>query len=129
VDMDIDDHMAPEKLAFFRKLLQERLQALLAEAGAEIRDLTDEKESLADVIDIASMESNREFTLRLRDRERSLIHKIQQALSRIDSGEYGECLTCGEPISEKRLIARPVAQQCIDCKTEAEQLERRSRLF
>ena len=128
MDLDIDERMAPERLEFFRKLLQERLQALIAEAGAEIRDLTDEKESLADVIDIASMESNREFTLRLRDRERSLIRKIQQALARIDTGEYGQCLTCGEPITEKRLIARPVALQCIDCKTEAEQLERRSRL-
>ncbi len=121
--------MDQQKLEFFRKLLQERLQALLAEAGAEIRDLTDDKEALADVIDIASMESNREFTLRLRDRERTLIHKIQQALARIDTGEYGECVTCGEPISEKRLIARPVATQCIDCKTEAEQLERRRRSF
>ena len=121
--------MDQEKLQFFRKLLQERLNALLAEAGAEIRELTDDKEALADVIDIAAMESNREFTLRLRDRERALIHKIQAALDRIESGEYGECITCGEVITEKRLIARPMATQCIDCKTEAEQLERRSRVF
>ena len=121
--------MEPEKLEFFRKLLRERLAALLAEAGAEIRDLTGDKEALADVIDIASMESNREFTLRLRDRERFLIRKIRSGLERIDNGEYGFCVTCGEEIAEKRLLARPLATQCIDCKTEAEQLERRSRRF
>jgi len=121
--------MEPEKLEFFRKLLMERLQALLEDAGATIGDLTDDKERLADDIDLASMESNRDFQLRIRDRERTLIHKIQQALQRIEDGEYGVCQHCGEEISERRLIARPVATHCIDCKTEAEQLERRSRDF
>ena len=73
------------------------------------------------------MESNREFTLRIRERERSLIFKIKSALEQVDSGEYGYCVTCGELIGEKRLMARPVATLCIDCKTEAEQLERGSR--
>lgn len=121
--------MEKDRLEFFRKLLMERLQALLEEAGATIGDLTDDKERLADDIDLASMESNRDFQLRIRDRERTLIHKIRQALQRIDEGEYGVCVACGEDISEKRLIARPVATHCIDCKTEAEQLERRSREF
>jgi DnaK suppressor protein len=121
--------MEKDKLEFFRKLLMERLQALLSEAGATIGDLTDDKEHLADDIDLASMESNRDFQLRIRDRERTLIHKIQGALQRIDEGEYGICAACGSEISEKRLLARPVATHCIDCKTEAEQLERRSRTF
>ena len=119
--------MDKERLDFFRNLLQERLRALLSEAGATLGDLTDEKENLADAIDLASMESNRDFQLRIRDRERVLIHKIKEALVRIDDGEYGTCQACGEPISEKRLIARPVATHCIDCKTELEQLERSSR--
>ena len=118
--------MDPEKLEFFRGLLKDRLAALLAEAGAELRDLTDFKENVADDIDFAAMESTREFTLRLRDRERILIRKIQEALRRIDEGEYGICENCGADISEKRLMARPVATWCIDCKTEAERLERRS---
>ncbi len=118
--------MEPEKLEQFRALLTERLQNLLEEAGAELRDLTDEQENLADSLDFASMESSREFNLRLRDRERILIRKIQEALRRIDTGEYGICENCGEEIGEKRLMARPVATWCIDCKTEAEQLERRS---
>lgn len=121
--------MDNEKRVFFRKLLTERLEALLAEAGATIGDLTSDKEHLADDIDLASMESNRDFQLRIRDRERALIHKIRDAIRRVDSGEYGICVACGSEISERRLIARPVASHCIDCKTEAEQLERRSRKF
>ncbi len=122
--------MDAEKLDYFRKLLRERLEALLNEAGATLGDLTDtDKENLADALDIASMESNRDFQLRIRDRERVLIRKIQEALTRIEEGEYGYCIACGNEISQKRLIARPVATHCIDCKTEAEQLERRSRSF
>jgi len=118
--------MESEKQEFFRGLLKERLAALLAEAGAELRELTAEKERVADDIDFAAMESTREFTLRLRDRERILIRKIQKALKRIDEGEYGICDNCGDDITDKRLMARPVATWCIDCKTEAERLERRS---
>lgn len=121
--------MEPERVEFFRKLLGERLGALLKEAGATLGDLTDDKENPADALDLASMESNRDFQLRIRDRERVLIRKIKEALQRIEDGEYGVCVSCGEEISEKRLIARPVATHCIDCKTEAEQLERRSRSF
>ena len=121
--------MEPDRVEFFRKLLEERMNALLREAGATLGDLTDDKENPADPLDLASMESNRDFQLRVRDRERVLIRKIKEALQRIDDGEYGVCVSCGEEISEKRLIARPVATHCIDCKTEAEQLERRSRSF
>lgn len=119
--------MERDRLDFFKTLLQERLRALLTEAGATLGDLTDEKENLADAIDLASMESNRDFQLRIRDRERVLIHKIKEALQRIEDGDYGICVACGNEISEKRLIARPVATHCIDCKTELEQLERSSR--
>ncbi len=121
--------MEKVKLEFFRKLLADRLESLLAEAGATIGDLTDDKEHLADDLDLATMESNRDFQLRIRDRERALIHKIRDAIRRIDEGDYGICMNCGAEISERRLIARPVATHCIDCKTEAEQLERRSRSF
>ena len=119
--------MTPERLEFFRNLLNERLRALLTEAGSTVTNLTGDKENLADPIDLASMESNRDFQLRIRDRERVLIHKIKEAITRIDDGDYGVCVACGEEISEKRLMARPVATHCIDCKTELEQLERSSR--
>lgn len=119
--------MEKDKLDFFRKLLNERLHTLLSEAGATLGDLTVEKENLADALDIASMESNRDFQLRIRDRERVLIHKIKEAIERIEAGSYGICVACGTDISEKRLMARPVATHCIDCKTELEQLERSTR--
>ena len=126
----VDEYkMEAERLDFFKNLLQERLERLLQEAGETLGDLTDDKESLADALDIATMESNRDFQLRIRDRERVYIRKIQQALQQIDDGEYGYCTICGEEIGEQRLIARIVATHCIDCKTEAEQLERRSRSY
>ena len=121
--------METERLEFFRGILQERLERLLQEAGETLGDLTEDKEALADALDIATMEANRDFHLRIRDRERVYIRKIQQALQQIDEGEYGYCTVCGEEIGEQRLIARIVATHCIDCKTEAEQLERRSRSY
>ena len=117
--------MEEERVQFFQNLLEERLNALLKTAGSNIGNLTSEREQSADTIDIASMESNRDFKLRLADRERRLVHKLRQALRRLQDDEYGVCVACGEDISEKRLLARPVATHCIDCKTEAEQLERR----
>jgi DnaK suppressor protein len=86
--------------------------------------MVSEKENLPDSIDLASHESDRDFSLRMRDRERKLMYKIRQALAKIDEGDYGECEVCGEDISEGRLMARPVTSHCIDCKTEAEQQER-----
>lgn len=121
--------MEQERLDFFRKLLRERLEVLMRDAGQNIGHLVDERESVADEIDIASMESNRDFSLRLQDRDRRLVHKVQEALQRIEDGTYGVCVACGEDIDERRLMARPVATHCIDCKTEAEQLEPRRRAF
>lgn len=121
--------MEQDRLEFFRTLLQDRLKALLEGAGATIGNLTEEREALTDTIDIASMESNRDFTLRLQDRERRLVVKIREALKNVDEGDYGICNACGEDIAERRLMARPVATHCIDCKTEAEQMERKRRAF
>ena len=116
--------MKPDRLEYFRNLLNERLDALLREAELGVGKLVSEKENLPDSIDLASSESDRDFTLRMRDRERKLIYKIREAVKRIEEGEYGECVVCGEEISEGRLLARPVTTHCIDCKTEAEQQER-----
>ncbi len=70
------------------------------------------------------MESDRNFELRIRDRERRLIGKIRDALLRIDDGTFGECESCEETIGMARLKARPVTTLCIDCKTEQERQER-----
>jgi DnaK suppressor protein len=70
------------------------------------------------------LESDRNFLLRIKDRERKLIMKVKEALDRIDDGTFGICESCGRPISEKRLMARPVTTLCIECKTETEDQER-----
>ena len=84
----------------------------------------DEPTSFPDPTDQASMETDRNFDLRIKDRERRLIHKLDQALNRIKEQEFGLCDVCGGDISLKRLQARPVTTLCIDCKTEQEQEER-----
>jgi DnaK suppressor protein len=116
--------MTTDKREFFRKLLNERLEALIEEANRSVGDLTEQKLNLPDAIDLATEESNRDFSIRLKDRERKLIYKIRKALQRLESGDYGICEVCGEDIAQKRLIARPVTTHCIDCKTEAETQER-----
>lgn len=116
--------MEPERVEFFRELLQGRLDVLLDEARATVNDLAEGDVNYADPTDRAAAESDRSFLLRIRDRERKLILKIREALERVEDGTFGLCETCGDEIGEKRLEARPVTTQCIDCKTEAEKKER-----
>jgi DnaK suppressor protein len=70
------------------------------------------------------LESDRNFELRIRDRERRLIGKIREALDRIEAGDFGECEDCGDQIGDARLKARPVTTLCIECKTEQERQEK-----
>jgi DnaK suppressor protein len=113
---------------FFRKLLNERLRELLGEAERTVGGMTDDaKENFPDPTDRASLEADRNFLLRIRDRERKLIVKIQEALGRLDEGTYGKCEECGEDIGVERLKARPVTTLCIDCKSLQEAQERRLR--
>jgi DnaK suppressor protein len=84
----------------------------------------EEKAQFADPTDRASMETDRNFLLRIRDRERRLISKIDEALERIEDGSFGICDECGEDIETNRLKARPVATLCIHCKTLQEEEER-----
>jgi DnaK suppressor protein len=111
---------------FFRKLLKERKAELLNEAGKTV-DGMDETGNFPDPTDRASMESDRNFTLRIRDRERKLIAKIEEALQRLQDGNYGVCEECGETIGTARLKARPVTTLCIDCKSLQEVAERKNR--
>ncbi len=116
--------MDAEQIEYFRQLLQSRLDALIGEAQATMVGLSEGEENFADPTDRAAAESDRSFLLRIRDRERKLIVKIQEAIDRIEEGSFGVCESCGDEIGVKRLEARPVTTQCIDCKTEAEQRER-----
>ena len=121
--------MDQEKLLFFKNLLEERLHVLLEEAGKTASDMRqDSNGDFPDPTDRASLEADRNFLLRIKDRERKLILKLKEALDRIDDGTFGICESCGRPISEKRLMARPVTTLCIECKTEDEKKERSERL-
>ena len=122
--MEKQTTLKKEKLESFRKLLIQNINELLSEAGKTVSEMTNGKENFPDPNDRASLESDRNFELRIRDRERKLIVKMQEAIKRIDDGTYGVCEACGGPISEKRLTARPVTTDCIDCKTKQEKLEK-----
>ncbi len=108
----------------FRQILNQRLEELVEEAGKTISGMTGEKASFADPTDRASMESDRNFQLRIRDRERKLIQKIRDAIARIDDGTFGICEECGEEIQIERLLARPVTTYCVECKERLEEEER-----
>jgi len=116
--------MEKERLESFRELLNERLKTILEEAGKTVKGMTNDRDSFPDPTDRANLETDRNFLLRIRDRERKLIGKITEALARIDDGTFGICEECGEDISEERLKARPMTTLCIDCKTKAEEEEK-----
>ena len=117
--------MEKERINFFRELLNERLKTLLEEAEKTVSGMTNDKDTFPDPTDRANLETDRNFLLRIRDRERKLILKIKDALARIDDETFGICEECGEDISEERLKARPVTTLCIDCKTKAEEEEKK----
>jgi len=109
---------------YFKELLTNRLDELLNQADNTVSGMTAPKENFPDPTDRASLESDRNFMLRIRDRENKLIKKIKKALDRIETGTFGSCEKCGEDITLKRLKARPVTTQCIDCKTKEEAFEK-----
>ncbi len=118
--------MNKKDVEFFRNLLNQRIQELRSEASKTVDDM-EADETFPDPTDRASMESNRNSVLRIRDRERKLIFKIEEALRRLDNGEYGICEECGEKIGIERLKARPVTTLCIECKSSQEIEERKSK--
>ena len=117
--------MRERDLSMFRDLLNERKEELLGEASRTANGMGEGREQFPDPSDRASLEGNRNLTLRIRDRERKLVTKIDEALGRIDDGTYGICEECGEQIGVERLKARPVTTLCIICKAEQEADERR----
>ncbi len=116
--------MKKEDLDFFKNLLTDRFTELLSHADSTVTGMTKPKENFADPTDRASHEAERSFELRIRDREHKLIKKIRKALARIENETFGICESCEEDISIKRLKARPVTTQCIDCKKKEEALEK-----
>ena len=118
--------MEEKDLEFFRHLLIQWMEELLDHADETVEGMLDSQEILADPLDRSIVESDRIWTLRIRDRESKLIKKIRQSLEDIEYGEYGICEDCGEDISIERLRARPVTSLCIGCKTKRESLEKQT---
>jgi DnaK suppressor protein len=116
------------ELMAYRDLLEHQLADLERKAGGTVSDLLLNSIGAADLLDLTTMEADRGWTLRIRDRESKLIRKIKAALQRIQEGTYGECEECGEDISPARLQARPVTSYCIRCKTKLEALEKMGRI-
>ena len=107
---------------FAERLREEKTRVLTHSEKVKHEDITLSTDDLADEVDLASSELNQSVALRLRDRERSLLLKIELALAKIDAGTFGICEDCEEPIEVKRLEVRPVADLCIRCK-EAQELK------
>ena len=108
-----------------RAILETQRESIL-ETATRVRkgELELDQDDFPDEMDMALAESSLSFAGQIRERESRLLSKIEEALERIDQGDYGECTSGGEEIGVKRLLARPVAGICIDCKEEQERLER-----
>ncbi len=111
------------KVLGIKKNLLSQREVLLREAEEALNILPGEI-NFPDMGDQATAETDRDFMLRLRDRERMLLKKIDEAVERIENGTFGICENCGNEIGIKRLEARPVTAFCIDCKTRQEEEER-----
>jgi DnaK suppressor protein len=117
--------MRQRDLKLFRRLLEGRKREILSEAERAVDSMNQKSvEAYADPTDRATLESDRNLVLRMRDRERKLLTKIDEAFARIDSGSYGSCEECDEEIGLERLKARPVTTLCIGCKSAQEARER-----
>lgn len=109
----------------YKKLLLEEKQRLLNNSKNALKhELTMSPDDLPDETDLAASEINQNLIFKLRDRERQLLTKIDEALARIDEGMFGTCQDCEEPIEPRRLEARPVSTLCIACKEKQEHREK-----
>jgi len=117
--------MRKRDLDRYRHLLEQQLAAATGQEERAVHELTEaEGEELPDPSDRATAEEERVYALRIADRDRKLVAKINDALARLDAGTFGRCTSCGAAIPPERLRARPVTELCLACKAEAEGLER-----
>jgi DnaK suppressor protein len=117
--------MDAKNLAKFKKiLLEEKQRVLMNSKNAVKTELSVSTDDLPDETDLAASEVNQNLVFKLRDRERLLLMKIDEALARVEEGTFGICLDCEEPIEPRRLEARPVSTLCIACKETEEHKEK-----
>jgi len=132
-DIELDDDYRPSEdepfmnerqREYFRRKLLKWKEEIIREMRSTLEHLQQDNEHLTDIADRASTETDRALELRTRDRQRKLIAKIDAALKRIETGEYGYCEETGEPISLKRLEARPIATLSIEAQERHERMEK-----
>ncbi|MBQ7524566.1 MAG: RNA polymerase-binding protein DksA [Alphaproteobacteria bacterium] len=116
-------YLTDEQLEYFRGRLLNWKTELLRESDG-LKEMLSEKHVEADAVDSACNIDNQNLELRTKDRARKLIHKIDEAIARIDDGTYGYCEETGEPIGLKRLEARPIATLCIEAQERHERMEK-----
>ena len=116
--------MNQKRLQYFKKLLKDQLGELENKNGKTRVTSLAESEQISDFTDQATLESDIDMNIHIKERDSKLIIKIKEALEKIEDGSYGICEECGENISEKRLKARPVTTVCISCKREQENLQK-----
>ncbi len=122
-----EEYMNAAQEAHFREILLNWKRSLMEEVDRTVDHMQDEATNFPDPNDRATQESEFSLELRIRDRERKLIKKIDEALERLENHEYGYCEACGVEIGIRRLEARPTATLCIDCKTLDEIREKQRR--
>ena len=127
VPSDNEEFMNPMQVEYFRQKLLQWRQELLSDANDTLNTLSEENFQMPDITDRAQMESDASLQLRTRDRERKLLSKIESALRRIEDGSYGYCEETDEPISLKRLEARPIASLSLDAQERHERMEKSHR--
>ena len=114
-----------KELKRFREILEEKKEEILRNAKKTLNeDMTLDVDDLPDEMDLASSEYLQSFQFRLRGREKTFLKKIDHAMAKIDAGTFGICEECEEPISMKRLEARPETTLCIRCKEDQERNEK-----
>ena len=122
-----EEFMNPMQMEYFRQMLLNWRSELIQEAGETLNNLNSGILQQPDMADRASLETDHQLELRTRDRERKLIIKIDEALSRIENGSYGFCQDTDEPIGLKRLMARPIAVLSLEAQERHERQERTHR--
>jgi DnaK suppressor protein len=117
--------MRKREVERYRSVLESQLAALVGHGEEAVHEMAGTGgEEIPDPNDRATVEEGRNWSLRLRDRDRKLIGKVQEALARLEAGTFGRCTSCDKAIPPARLRVRPVTDLCVDCKTEAERGER-----
>lgn len=124
---DKEEFMSPLMLEYFRQQLENWKKEILEDSGETLQHLQEERLQQPDLTDRASLETEQALELRTRDRQRKLINKINAALERTETGEYGYCDETGDPISLKRLMARPIATMTLEAQERHERYERSHR--